>query len=55
MRCQALRVSAVNSYVKGELCEVYYWCAVCSIKRGEKAPCECCGGPMVLKETPLNR
>jgi hypothetical protein len=52
---QALRVSGVNSYVKGELCEVYYWCDVCSIKRGEKGPCECCGGPMVLRETPLKR
>jgi hypothetical protein len=53
---QTLVVSAVHSYVKGELCEVYYWCDICSIKRGEKeATCECCGGPMTLKEEPLKK
>ena len=50
---QVLRVTAVHSYVKGELHEVYYWCDVCSIRRGEKNICECCGGPMVLKEEPV--
>jgi hypothetical protein len=52
---QALRVTALNSVVKGEICEVYYWCDVCSIKRGEKMICECCGGPMVRKEEPLKK
>jgi hypothetical protein len=52
---QILRVTAVNSYVKGELCEVYYWCDVCSIRRGEKDVCECCGGPMVLKQEPVKK
>jgi hypothetical protein len=52
---QVLLVGAVNSYVKGQLCEVYYWCDICSIKRGEKGICECCGGPMVLKEEPLKK
>jgi hypothetical protein len=51
-----LQVLSVNSYVNGELCEVYYWCDVCSIRRNEKLPrCECCGGPMQLREVPLKK
>ncbi|MER3414771.1 MAG: hypothetical protein C4297_00960 [Gemmataceae bacterium] len=41
--------------VKGnQLYEVYYWCDVCAIKRYflEKV-CECCGGPMELREVPV--
>ena len=45
---QLLRVTAVHSYIKGELHEVYYWCDICSIRRSEKNVCECCGGPMEL-------
>jgi hypothetical protein len=52
---QILRVQAVHSIRKGELCEVYYWCDICSIKRGEKEICECCGGPMALREEPLKK
>ncbi len=47
------RVTSVNSLQKGELYEIYYWCDICSIKRGEKMICECCGGPMELKEEPV--
>jgi hypothetical protein len=50
-----LQVSLVRSIVRGEVCEVYYWCDVCSIKRSEKMICECCGGPMVLREEPLKK
>jgi hypothetical protein len=51
-----LQVVSVNSIVNGQLCEVYYWCDVCSIRRGEKqAQCECCGGPMELREVPLKK
>lgn len=50
-----LRVGSVNSLHKGELYEVYYWCNICSIKRGEKVICECCGGPMELNEDPVKR
>jgi hypothetical protein len=52
---QVLRVSAVRSLVQKEWCEVYYWCEICSIKRGEKMVCECCGGPMVLREEPVQK
>jgi hypothetical protein len=51
-----LQVVGVNSYVKGELHEVYYWCDVCSIRRPEKlAQCDCCGGPMELREVPVKK
>jgi hypothetical protein len=50
-----LRVTAVHTVVKGQPCEVYYWCDVCSIRRGEKMVCECCGGPMVLREEPVGK
>lgn len=51
-----LQVVSVNSIAKGQLCEIYYWCDVCSIRRGEKqAQCECCGGPMQLREVPLKK
>jgi hypothetical protein len=50
---QLLRVTAVHSYVKGELHEVYYWCDVCSIRRSEKNVCDCCGGPMHLVLEPV--
>ena len=46
---QILRVTAVHSYIKGQLHDVYYWCEICSIRRGEKNVCECCGGPMELR------
>jgi hypothetical protein len=48
-----LQVSVVNSLLKGKPHEVYYWCEVCAIRRGAKVVCECCGGPMELKEEPL--
>jgi hypothetical protein len=51
--CQLLRVTAVHSIIKGRLHEVYYWCDICSIRRGEKNLCECCGGPMELHEDPV--
>lgn len=50
-----LRVALVRTVNKGEECEVYYWCDICSIKRGEKNPCECCGGPMELREDPVKK
>jgi hypothetical protein len=52
---QVLQVRAVHSLHKGKLHEVYYWCDVCSIRRGEKDVCECCGGPMELREEPVKR
>jgi hypothetical protein len=50
---QILQVNAVHSLRKGQPHEVYYWCDICSIRRGEKDVCECCGGPMQLREEPV--
>jgi hypothetical protein len=51
-----LQVLSVNSYVGAQLHEVYYWCETCSIRRNEKLKqCECCGGPLELRETPLKK
>jgi hypothetical protein len=52
---QVLRVMAVHSLLKGQLHDVYYWCDICAIKRSEKSICECCGGPMDLKEEPVKK
>jgi hypothetical protein len=50
-----LRVMSVHSVVKGQECEVFYWCDICSIRRGEMMICECCGAPMYLREEPVKR
>jgi hypothetical protein len=51
---QVLQVMAARSVRNGQLHEIYYWCDICSIRRGEKmSTCECCGGPMELKEEPV--
>jgi hypothetical protein len=52
---QLLQVLHVQSYVKDELCEVYYWCDICAIKRFEKKACDCCGAPMELREVPVKK
>jgi hypothetical protein len=52
---QMLQVLTARSVVKGELHEVYYWCDICSIRRGEKMICECCGGPMERREEPVKK
>jgi hypothetical protein len=50
-----LQVVNVHSIVKGELNDVYYWCDICAIRRNEKKVCDCCGGPMELKEEPVKK
>jgi len=48
-----LQVVNVQSYQKGQLQEVYYWCDICSIRGFELEKCACCGGPMILREVPV--
>ena len=50
-----LQVLSVHSVIKGKPHEVYYWCDICSIKRLEKKECDCCGGPLELREVPVNK
>jgi hypothetical protein len=52
---QMLRVQTVHSLIKGVPHEIYYYCDICSIRRGEKMICECCGGKMDLREEPLKK
>jgi len=51
-----LQVLSVNSVKNGQLFEIYYWCDVCSIRRNELLKkCDCCGGPMELREEPTKK
>ncbi len=47
-----LQVTGVQSYVKGQLCDLYYWCDICAIRSYEHGICDCCGGPTELREVP---
>lgn len=48
-----LQVLNIHSYKDGKLCDIYYWCDICTIRRNAGGVCECCGGPMELREVPL--
>lgn len=48
-----LQVVNVHSYISGTLHEVYYWCDICAIRGYEAGICDCCGGPMELREVPI--
>jgi hypothetical protein len=51
-----LQVLSVNSVKNGQPYEIYYWCDVCSIRRNELLKkCDCCGGPLELREVPVKR
>jgi len=51
-----LQVLSVNSVKNGQLYDIYYWCDVCSIRRNELLKkCDCCGGPMELREEPVKK
>jgi rRNA maturation endonuclease Nob1 len=50
-----LQALDVRSVIKGQLHEVYYWCDICSIRRRQKQICDCCGGPLELKEVPVKK
>lgn len=50
-----LQVVGVQSYVKEQLCDVYYWCDICAIRSYENGICDCCGGPTELREVPVKQ
>jgi hypothetical protein len=52
---QLLQVIEVQSVKKGVVHDLYYWCDICSIRRRSKMICECCGGPMELKEEAVKK
>lgn len=40
--------------VKGDrLYEIFYWCDICSIKMYQLKQCECCQGPVQIREHPV--
>lgn len=43
----------VRSIKDGVLHEIYYWCDICSIKMFRWQQCECCQGPIELREHPV--
>ena len=50
-----LQVLDVKSVLKGHVHDIYYWCDICAIRRPAGGVCECCGGPMELREIPLRK
>lgn len=50
-----LQVINVHSLRGGKQHELYYWCEVCAIRRDELDICECCGGPMELREPAVTK
>jgi hypothetical protein len=52
---ELLQVVNVHSYKDGKLHDIFYWCDICSIRGSELHKCDCCGGPMELREEPVAR
>lgn len=50
-----LQVLSVQSIKDGKPHDIFYWCDICAIRRSEKNDCECCGGPMELREEPISK
>ena len=50
---ELLQVVNVHSYKDGKLHDIFYWCDICSIRGSELHKCDCCGGPMELREEPV--
>lgn len=48
-----LQVINVHSEKQGKLHDVYYWCDICTIRNYQLVICDCCGGPMELREVPV--
>src|SRR5262249_32128107 len=53
-KSKMLQVVNVHSLKNGVLHDVYYWCDICTIKSFENAICDCCGGPVELREVKLD-
>jgi hypothetical protein len=46
-------VSRIRSVRNGVVCDLYYYCSICSIKTIVPGPCMCCQQPVELVEKPL--
>lgn len=49
----SLEMIEVHSLHGGKPYEIYYWCEICSIQLFQKKRCECCQGPLEVREQPL--
>ena len=49
----ALEVITFHSLVNGKANEIYYWCEICSIQMYHLKDCDCCQGPIELREHPV--
>lgn len=52
-RTPGLQVVLVHSINGGRRNEIYYWCDICSIRMYQLKDCECCQGPIELREHPV--
>ncbi|MCS6977304.1 MAG: hypothetical protein NZM31_09910 [Gemmatales bacterium] len=51
-----LQIISFHALKDGQRFEVFYWCETCAIKRlylEKTGVCECCGGVMELRESPV--
>jgi hypothetical protein len=50
---QMLEIIDRYSLVDGKPNEIYYWCEICSIQMYHLKECDCCQGPIELREHPV--
>ena len=48
----SLRVTKVQSVVKGKVHDIDYWCENCQFSNTAPGPCVCCGGTTEFRERP---
>ncbi|MHB8520509.1 MAG: hypothetical protein ACYDH9_07110 [Limisphaerales bacterium] len=51
---RTLDVTSMRSMRNGVVCDLYYYCNVCSIKTIAPGPCLCCQEPVELVEKPVS-
>jgi len=47
-----IEVIKLQSWLKGKLHDLYYYCDICAITAHKPGPCECCQEPVEFRETP---
>ena len=50
-----IEVIKLQSWLKGKLHDLYYFCDVCAITTHKPGPCECCQEPVEFRETPAEQ
>ena len=52
-RTPGLQVIDIHSIKDDKVHEIYYWCDVCAIKMYQLQQCDCCQGPIEVREHPV--